>query len=116
MKKVLVGMLVLVLAACAPDREEEAITETPDGEAPEKPDTLHVWIQEEDDHIAAMEEIFAAYTEETGIEIEYAQMSAIDQSENIALDGPAGTGPTSIISLTTASVAKSLKTSLPRLS
>ncbi|MFB4160998.1 extracellular solute-binding protein [Geomicrobium sp. JSM 1781026] len=93
MKKILVGMLVLVLAACAPDREEEAVTETPDGEAPEKPDTLHVWIHEEDDHIAAMEEIFAAYTEETGIEIEYAQMSAIDQSENIALDGPAGTGP-----------------------
>ncbi|GAK13640.1 LOW QUALITY PROTEIN: maltose/maltodextrin ABC transporter, substrate binding periplasmic protein MalE [Geomicrobium sp. JCM 19039] len=83
------------LAACAPDRDEEteAGGEVSEGEEPDKPDSLHVWVNEEDDQIAAVQTIVERYEEETGIEVQLTSMDMFDQVENIALDGPAGSGP-----------------------
>ncbi|WP_255343684.1 extracellular solute-binding protein [Geomicrobium sp. JCM 19039] len=89
------AVLMTTLAACAPDRDEEteAGGEVSEGEEPDKPDSLHVWVNEEDDQIAAVQTIVERYEEETGIEVQLTSMDMFDQVENIALDGPAGSGP-----------------------
>ncbi|GAK05839.1 LOW QUALITY PROTEIN: maltose/maltodextrin ABC transporter, substrate binding periplasmic protein MalE [Geomicrobium sp. JCM 19037] len=84
--------------ACAPDREEEASVEDPDnteseGAEPDKPDQLHMWIHDNDEQANAIEDMASQYTEATGIEVQLTRMNYDDQAENIALDGPAGTGP-----------------------
>ncbi|MBB6450031.1 arabinogalactan oligomer/maltooligosaccharide transport system substrate-binding protein [Geomicrobium halophilum] len=88
----------MLLVACAPDRDEEQVdSESIDGEngggEPEQPESLHMWINDDDDQIAAIETIAERYTEETGIEVELTTMSMFEQGENMALDGPAGSGP-----------------------
>ncbi|HWO75066.1 MAG TPA: extracellular solute-binding protein [Bacillus sp. (in: firmicutes)] len=107
MKKALtlfmVFMLILgVLAACGPTREdaqsENDQPETNDGEQaaeemPEKPESLKIWVNDEEKQKEALQTIFDKYTEETGIEIEVTPISMLDQVEALALDGPAGNGP-----------------------
>ncbi|WP_223700723.1 sugar ABC transporter substrate-binding protein [Sutcliffiella deserti] len=107
MKKFIVMLMVAVLtlgvlAACGPQREtnngagnannnNEGEGTTTEGA--EKPDKLTVWVNDQEEQKAALEEIFAAYTEETGIEVEATGISMLDQIEVLALDGPSGKGP-----------------------
>ncbi|MEW9501623.1 extracellular solute-binding protein [Jeotgalibacillus marinus] len=81
-------LLVVMLAACAPDRDEAK-----EPEEAEKPESLKVWVNPVEDQKAALDEIFSKYTEETGIEIEATPMNMLDQIEALNLDGPAGNGP-----------------------
>lgn len=86
--------LVLVLAACGPDRPESVADEAggDDNGEPEKPESLSVWLDGEN-QIATYGEIFDKYEEETGIAVEYTEVSMTDQLEQLSLDAPAGQGP-----------------------
>lgn len=98
-KKSLSVLLLMVaslffIAACAPEREEvEEAPELGEGEMPEKPEELVVWINDEDIAEDVHTEQFARYTEETGIEIKLERIAMPDQLEELALAGPGGTGP-----------------------
>lgn len=98
--------LMLVLAACAPEREgvseeKDSSTETTEGteskdeagDMPEKPESLVVWINDEDIAEDVQVEIFDRYTEETGIEIEFQRVPMPDQVQELSLAGPTGDGP-----------------------
>ncbi|WP_027965298.1 extracellular solute-binding protein [Halalkalibacillus halophilus] len=114
----LVLSLLLVLAACGPDRdddsesddendteeteqdtegdEEDSEEASSDGDSneitAEKPETLTLWADE--DKAVGIEDILDRFTEEHGIEIEVTELEmATVQREQIRLDGPAGTGP-----------------------
>ncbi|WP_163538781.1 extracellular solute-binding protein [Gracilibacillus sp. YIM 98692] len=87
------AMLFVTLAACGPDRETEQTENNAEGEGSEKPETLTVWVNDDESQIDAYEEITARYTEETGIEVELVSFSMLDQTEAISLDGPSGNGP-----------------------
>ncbi|TYS65672.1 extracellular solute-binding protein [Sutcliffiella horikoshii] len=103
MKKFLAMLMVAVLtlgvlAACGPQRETgnnggSAEGEGTTTEGADKPEKLTVWVNDDEKQRAALDEIFAAYTEETGIEVEATGISMLDQVEALALDGPAGNGP-----------------------
>src|SRR5690625_109922 len=93
--------LAFVLAACGPDRPEsleEGDSAEADGEnaeegnEPEKPETLSVWL-DGDNQVATYGEIFEKYEEETGIKVEYTEVGMTDQLEQLSLDAPAGQGP-----------------------
>ncbi|MEQ6375445.1 extracellular solute-binding protein [Bacillaceae bacterium S4-13-58] len=102
-------MLVAVLAACGPDREEDtnngndnAATEnegTNEGnneatsDMPEKPESLTIWMNDEEDQIEAIEASASRFTEETGIEVNVEGVTMLDQVEKLDLDGPSGNGP-----------------------
>ncbi|WP_170006692.1 sugar ABC transporter substrate-binding protein [Bacillus fonticola] len=96
-------LVVVVLAACGPSREEvqeEGGTEEEneneglaEGEEPEKPESLTVWVNDQDVQLEALGQIFDKYEEETGITIEETPMSMLDQVDAISLDGPNGNGP-----------------------
>ncbi|WP_413379543.1 extracellular solute-binding protein [Alkalihalobacillus sp. 1P02AB] len=110
MKKVLgiavTLLLVLLLAACGPDRDETGGTDsngsggngnteegtTGDVEA-EKPDELTMWVNDEEDQLDAYEAIVAKFEEEYGIPVKITEFSMLDQLDAISLDGPAGRGP-----------------------
>ncbi|PKR78177.1 cyclodextrin-binding protein [Halalkalibacillus sediminis] len=107
--------MVLVLAACGPDREssddsesndtedteesenseetsDDSGEESSDGISAEKPEKLVVWADEEKS--VGIEDAIAAFEEEHGIEIEVSELEmATKQKEQLRLDGPAGTGP-----------------------
>lgn len=97
----MVAVLTLgVLAACGPQREGGTTEGEGKGkgegtttEGVEKPESLTVWVNDDEKQKAALEEIFAAYKEETGIEVKTTAISMLDQVEALALDGPAGNGP-----------------------
>lgn len=96
---VLVLSLVFVLAACGPDRPESleegdsAGGEDPEaGNEPEKPESLSVWLDGEN-QVSTYGEIFEKYEEETGIKVEYTEVGMTDQLEQLSLDAPAGQGP-----------------------
>ncbi|ART75767.1 sugar ABC transporter substrate-binding protein [Sutcliffiella horikoshii] len=107
MKKFLAMLMVAVLtlgvlAACGPQRDTgnnaggnggSAEGEGTTTEGADKPEKLTVWVNDDEKQRAALDEIFAAYTEETGIEVEATGISMLDQVEALALDGPAGNGP-----------------------
>ncbi|WP_339149606.1 MULTISPECIES: extracellular solute-binding protein [unclassified Sutcliffiella] len=105
MKKFLAMLMVAVLtlgvlAACGPQREtgNEGGNTGAEGEGTttegvDKPESLTVWVNDDEKQRAALDEIFAAYTEETGIEVKATGISMLDQVEALALDGPAGKGP-----------------------
>ncbi|RDI47804.1 sugar ABC transporter substrate-binding protein [Falsibacillus pallidus] len=101
MKKALSLLMALilvmgVLAACGPKREtgeskpEDTKKKT---EEAAKPDKLVVWVNNEDKQKQALQDIFAKYTEKTGIKVEAVPMDMLDQVKTLALDGPAGKGP-----------------------
>ncbi|GAA0299407.1 arabinogalactan oligomer/maltooligosaccharide transport system substrate-binding protein [Gracilibacillus halotolerans] len=105
----ILASLLLVLAACAPDREgteetnndsdstsdttESNETEGETGEMPEKPESLVVWINDEDIAEDVQVDLFDRYTEETGIEIEFRRVPMPDQIQELSLAGPTGDGP-----------------------
>jgi arabinogalactan oligomer/maltooligosaccharide transport system substrate-binding protein len=66
---------------------EEAATD-----APEKPEQLTMWVNDEDAQLDANEEIAEKFTAEYGIEVEIIPFSMLDQTESMSLDGPAGQG------------------------
>ncbi|TGB02388.1 extracellular solute-binding protein [Halobacillus salinus] len=94
-------LAVGLLAACAPEREQEAEGSGTDGESSEegstdetaeKPDKLVVW--EDKDKGVGLEPAIESFEEEYGIEVEYKELNMSDKMrEQLRLDGPAGTGP-----------------------
>jgi arabinogalactan oligomer/maltooligosaccharide transport system substrate-binding protein len=100
---VLVLALSALLAACGPDRDEgngsasesgaSAGEDGGEGTAPEKPDTLTMWVNDEDAQLSAYEQIVEKYEEETGIAVEITPFSMLDQLDALSLDAAAGGGP-----------------------
>ncbi len=95
---------VLLLAACAPEREgaEEATENESSSEEnneesqsteEDKPEELVVWINDEDIAEEVSTQMFDKYTEETGIEIKYERVAIPDQVQELSLAGPTGDGP-----------------------
>ncbi|WP_280769316.1 sugar ABC transporter substrate-binding protein [Salipaludibacillus daqingensis] len=64
-----------------------------DADAPEKPEELAMWVNDEDAQLDAYEEIADKFTDEYGIEVNVTPYSMLDQTEGMSLDGPAGQGP-----------------------
>ncbi|WP_096155177.1 MULTISPECIES: sugar ABC transporter substrate-binding protein [Bacillus] len=106
MKKFLAIMMIAVLtlgvlAACGPQRDTANNNNTPGGgdddtdvtEGVEKPASLSIWVNDAEAQKEGLDKIFAAYTEETGIEVKVTPISMLEQTDALALDGPAGTGP-----------------------
>ncbi|UOQ50088.1 extracellular solute-binding protein [Gracilibacillus caseinilyticus] len=105
--KTLWGLLVMVafillLAACAPEREgaEEATNEnegtTEEGQdttETDKPEELVVWVNDEDIAEDVATQMFDKYTEETGINVRVERVALPDQVQELALAGPTGDGP-----------------------
>ncbi|MFB1083050.1 extracellular solute-binding protein [Jeotgalibacillus sp. JSM ZJ347] len=79
--------LVLILAACAPERSQDQGTASSDVSS----EGLLVWAP--DIELSAIESQVEAFTDETGIPIEVVSMPQDDQTEAIVLDGPSGNGP-----------------------
>lgn len=59
---------------------------------PEKPESLTVWL-DGDVQFEVYPEIFAKFTEETGIEVNVTEIAMNDQLDQMSLDAPAGNGP-----------------------
>jgi len=72
---------------------EEATTEETAEDAPEKPESLHIWVNDEEAQLNAYEEITANFTEEHGIDVEITPYNMLEQTEGMSLDGPSGQGP-----------------------
>jgi arabinogalactan oligomer/maltooligosaccharide transport system substrate-binding protein len=98
-KNLLLMMLILLLgmlAACAPDREEG--TEPADGEKPEaseepKPEKLVIWedLEKSKDWLPAA---LASFEEEHGIKVEFKELNMADKiRDQLRLDGPSGNAP-----------------------
>ncbi|MBO8156238.1 MAG: extracellular solute-binding protein [Bacillaceae bacterium] len=103
--------LLGLLAACGPSRdastdegeenqnttqsseEQQADSEDETNADSSKPEKLVVWVNDEESQKQALQDIFAKYEEETGIQVEAVPMSMLDQVEALSLDGPAGRGP-----------------------
>ena len=64
-----------------------------DDEAPEKPESLAMWVNDEDAQLDAYEEIAESFEAEYGIEVDITPYSMLEQTEGMSLDGPAGQGP-----------------------
>lgn len=96
-------LLIGIVVACAPEREEPAATETTgegvsegtEAEAEveaEKPEKLVIW--EDKDKGIGLEDAIASFEEEFGIKVEYREMDmASEIREQMRLDGPSGQGP-----------------------
>ncbi|WP_035346463.1 extracellular solute-binding protein [Alkalihalobacillus hemicellulosilyticus] len=98
-----VVVMIALLAACGPDRDEEP-TPAPEDSGEEttgngeeatadKPELLKMWVNDEESQLDAYEEITARYEEETGIAVEIIPFSMLEQIDALSLDGPSGTGP-----------------------
>ncbi|MGJ9382559.1 extracellular solute-binding protein [Salipaludibacillus sp. CF4.18] len=103
-------LLSVVLVACGGNENAETNNEgnTPveetneanesdesanDGQVPEKPEELTMWVNDEESQIAAYETIADKFTEEYGIEVTMTPYDMLDQTEGMSLDGPSGQGP-----------------------
>ncbi|TMW71507.1 sugar ABC transporter substrate-binding protein [Alteribacter natronophilus] len=73
--------------------EENGDTAEGDGEEPEKPESLSIWVNDEDSQLDAHEEFADRFEDEHGIAVEITPFSMLDQTEAISLDGPSGQGP-----------------------
>lgn len=87
-----------VLAACGPNDakpsdDSKKKEEKADGEMPEKPEKLKLWVNAEEKQEEAVKQITEKYTEETGIEIEMVPVDMLEQVEKLDVEGPAGNGP-----------------------
>ena len=90
-------LLLGMLAACAPDREEgtkPAEGEKPEAtEEPEKPEKLVIWedLEKSKDWLPAA---LASFEEEYGIKVEFKELNMADKiRDQLRLDGPAGNAP-----------------------
>ncbi|KAA0967059.1 extracellular solute-binding protein [Sporosarcina sp. ANT_H38] len=85
--------LLVILTACAPEREEvKEVAKESSGETA-KPEKLVVWVNDEDIAADVSKQMFDKYTEKTGIEIVMERVPQPDQIQELALAGPAGDGP-----------------------
>lgn len=85
-------LIVTVLAACAPDRDEDVNTnngEENDG----KPEELTIWANDQEEQLEAIKEIAAKFEEKEGINVRVEPKSMLDQVQDLALAGPEGKGP-----------------------
>lgn len=111
------GLLLLstagLLAACGngdtedtdetgtePDTEEttedtngETAGESSNEDEPERPESLHMWVNQEEEQLDAYEEIVQRFTEEYGIDVQITPYEMLEQLDGMSLDGPAGQGP-----------------------
>lgn len=98
-KNLLLMMLILLLgmlAACAPDREE--VPEPAEGEKPEateepKPEKLVLWedLEKSKDWLP---EAIASFEKEYGIKVEFTELNMADKiRDQLRLDGPSGNAP-----------------------
>lgn len=97
--------LMFIIVACGPDDSEtvdEEVTrdtETEEGEqgedasAPEKPETLEIWANDDEYQYAAVEHLVLQFEEEHGIDVTVTPYLMADQDEAFALDAPGGIGP-----------------------
>ncbi|WP_440895017.1 sugar ABC transporter substrate-binding protein [Amphibacillus sp. Q70] len=100
---VLMLVLSMFLVACGGDDGAEAPADDPtgeetndeggDGDIPEKPESLSMWVNDEESQIDAYEEITARFEEEYDIAVELIPYSMLDQIDGMGLDGPSGQGP-----------------------
>lgn len=90
---VLMLSLLVILAACAPEREEVKEPEKDSNGETVKPEKLVVWVNDEDIAADVSKQMFDKYTEKTGIEIVMERVAQPDQIQELALAGPAGDGP-----------------------
>ncbi|MFU0789830.1 sugar ABC transporter substrate-binding protein [Virgibacillus proomii] len=94
----LVAMILLTssLTACGPDDakksggKEEAKSSD---DMPEKPESLTLWVNDEEKQKEALKKMTDKYTEETGIKVEMIPVSMLEQIEKLDVEGPAGNGP-----------------------
>lgn len=89
---VLFGLFILIVG-CEPDRDISTEQGLEDGEMPEKPDELVVWVNDEEEALEAARAMFDKYSEETGIDISLEAVPMPDQVQRLSLAGPAGDGP-----------------------
>ena len=81
------------------DTTEETVDENgesaegTDEDAPEKPEVLTMWVNNEEAQLDAYEEITARFTEEYGIDVQITPYEMLEQLDGMSLDGPAGQGP-----------------------
>jgi len=75
------------------DAEGEDTEDDTSSDLPEKPESLKVWVNDEEKQLDAYDEIFARFTDEYGIEVEVTPYNMLDQTEGLSLDGPSGQGP-----------------------
>lgn len=102
---VLMLMFSLALVACGPQRDAEpapapaetggetATEDATDADVPAKPESLTMWVNDEESQLQAYEEIAAKYEAERGIAVNIVPFSMLDQLDALSLDGPAGLGP-----------------------
>ena len=96
----LVLFVAMIVAACAPDREESATptdegtdTETEQAATEEKPEKLVIW-EDIDKSEGWLEEAIASFEEEHGIAVEFKELNMAEAiREQLTLDGPAGNAP-----------------------
>ncbi|MGD6942819.1 sugar ABC transporter substrate-binding protein [Cytobacillus gottheilii] len=88
-------LLILLLAACGPDRtntsEDQEGDQNENNTEADNPESLLIWAPV--DQAPDIEEIVAGYTEETGINVEVLPFAMDEQEEAMSLDGPSGNGP-----------------------
>ncbi len=106
---VLLLVMSMFLVACGGDSSRETEGQTdPDTEdvegdstddtetgddVPEKPESLTMWVNDEEAQRDAYEEIVARFEEEYGITVNLTPYSMLDQLDGLSLDGPSGQGP-----------------------
>lgn len=72
---------------------DEAGGDTTDGTAPDKPESLEIWANNEEFQYAAIQQLAKQFEEEHGIEVIVTPYLMADQDEAFALDAPGGIGP-----------------------
>lgn len=78
-------LFVLILGACAPDREEPG-EESAGGEE-EKPEELVIWMNDQDEQMEAINEIVERYEEQEGISVRVEGQPMVEQLQQLSLAG-----------------------------
>ncbi|MBM7839599.1 arabinogalactan oligomer/maltooligosaccharide transport system substrate-binding protein [Alkalihalobacillus xiaoxiensis] len=89
-------LLLVFLAACAPERDEETATPSESNgtdEAAEKPEELIIWANDQEEQLEAIEKMASDYEEQSGINVKVESKPMMDQLQELALAGPEGNGP-----------------------
>lgn len=88
--------LFVLLAACAPEREEGTATNdgsNESGEQTDKPEELTVWANDQEEQFEAIQKIAKDYEEQEGIKVNVEEKPMLDQLQELSLAGPEGNGP-----------------------
>ncbi len=89
-------LLLVFLAACAPERDEETATPSESNgtdEAAEKPEELIIWANDQEEQLETIEKMASDYEEQNGINVKVESKPMMDQLQELALAGPEGNGP-----------------------